>query len=149
MEVKVCCICGSKDIEREKLCIMGDKQEYYYWCNCCNDIRAVIPQAEFSERKYLQIGVFENGTYYAGETCDGMVYKSENAFLNYPDEICYIPEYGFDEGNNYFGNENEVDGYSYNDLLDICNGNETLCREMFYCLDWIAPETWFNEYEED
>lgn len=31
--------------------------------------------------------------YFKGETDEGMAYKDYDAFKNYPDKVCYIPEY--------------------------------------------------------
>lgn len=33
----------------------------------------------------------------AGHTANGYCYKNQIAFDNYPDSICYIPEYGFED----------------------------------------------------
>lgn len=35
--------------------------------------------------------------YEAGRTDEGMIFKDEDAFLNHPDKICYIPEVAFDD----------------------------------------------------
>ena len=106
-------------------------------------------------------------TYYFGEYgqfgCymnNGVVYKNKHAFET-GEGVCYINEYGFE-----FSNELDhlsdkeflaselvnnpyvaTQGYTRKDLLDICNGNERLAEDLFDHLDWMSPETLFDEWE--
>ena len=99
--------------------------------------------------KYFIIGSIENGIIHAGSTENGMVYKNEDAYYNRPDEICYVPEYGFPEDSSeYCGKIEEVSGYSRNDLMELCNGNRQLCDAVFQCVDWQDPSTWLSEIDE-
>jgi hypothetical protein len=58
----------------------------------------------------------------------GCIFKDEDAFLNRPDEVCYIPELS-----------DEV--YTRNNIVSICKGNEAIANDIFYSLDWQCPET--------
>lgn len=57
----------------------------------------------------------------------GYIFKDEDAFLNRPDDVCYITELS-DET------------YTKNDILSICKGNEEIASEVFYNIDWQSPE---------
>jgi hypothetical protein len=99
---------------------------------------------------YKLIGDIEDGVIHAGYSANGAVFKSEEAYLHYPDEICYVPEYGFPENTGpYKGAVEDVEGYTHHDLLKLCDGDEKLCDAMFSLLDWQFPETWLNEIEDD
>lgn len=67
-----------------------------------------------------------------GGTFNGWVFKDENAFLHHPDDVCYIPELSDTT-------------YTHNDILRMCNNQESLARECFYNIDWQHPETWIDE----
>ena len=54
--------------------------------------------------------------------------KDEDAFLNRPDEVCYIPELSDEK-------------YTRNDIISICKENEAIANEVFNNLDWQCPET--------
>jgi hypothetical protein len=99
--------------------------------------------------EYELIGNIENGIVYADESGNGMIFKSKEAYLHYPDEICYVPEYGFPKNERiYKGAVEDVVGYTHNDLLKLCDGNEKLCDIMFDLLDWQFPNTWLCENED-
>lgn len=57
----------------------------------------------------------------------GFIFKDEDAFLNRPDEVCYIAELSDKT-------------YTRNDIVSICRGNEEIAREVFYNVDWQSPE---------
>ena len=81
----------------------------------------------------------ENGlvAYDKGFSGEGMIFKDEEAFLHYPDRVCYIPE---------LEDEDEEDSmYTRQDFLDLCNGQEELAADCFYCLTWQDPSTWVEE----
>ena len=115
-------------------------------------------------------------TYYFGEygnfgcLCNtGVVYKNQEAF-DAGEGVCYIPEYAFDnadenmgslfefdakervgsdlEGNTYVATE----GYTREDLEDLCRGTGYHAEDLFNHLDWMYPETlleeWFRDDEE-
>ena len=95
---------------------------------------------------------------------DGVVYKDEEAFKT-GNGVCYINEFGFDnddensgplfefdmkeavaselEGNSYTATE----GYTREDLIRLCDGNEELAEDLFDHLDWMSPETLMDEWE--
>lgn len=100
---------------------------------------------------------------------DGVVYKDEEAFKT-GEGVCYIPEYGFEnesenanqlfefhakamvasgvECNSYVATE----GYTREDLEDLCRGTGYDAEDLFNHLDWMYPETlleeWFRDDEE-
>ena len=95
---------------------------------------------------------------------DGCIYKDEKAFLA-GKGICYIPEYGFTEDAKDYFTETELEliykntgvyeskvsasGYSRQDLISLCNGDNDLALELFYHLDWQYPETLCEEWDMD
>ena len=115
----------------------------------------------------------DNETIYFGEYgkfgcyCnDGVIYKDEQAFES-DNGVCYINEYGFDnedensgplfefaakeavasglEGNSYIA----TNGYTREDLINLCDGDEGMAKELFDHLDWMSPETLISEWEDD
>lgn len=112
-------------------------------------------------------------TYYIGEYgenhgCfmnEGTIYKDRKAFET-GEGICYIPEYGF---NNENQNDSELfefwakekassgitnnpyittTGYTRQDLIDLC-GSAILAQDMFDHLDWMCPETLWQDFCSD
>ena len=117
--------------------------------------------------------VTDDETYYFGEygrfgcyNNEGVVYKDEEAFKTGVG-VCYINEYGFDnddensialfefnakeavastiEENGYVA----TSGYTRQDLIDLCNGDEAMAEDLFDHLDWMFPETLWNEWCDD
>ena len=95
------------------------------------------------DRKYLKVGTYVPGTekketviqreYYR----QGWIFKDEAAFLIHADQVCYVPELS-DEG------------YTRQDFMALCNGQEDFAAECFRAVDWQCPETWVDEqYRED
>ena len=68
-----------------------------------------------------------------GATSQGFVFKDGEAFAEYPDRVCYIPE-------------NDDTLYTRRDFLNICEGSEEMAGELFRNVDWQHPETLFDEY---
>ena len=62
----------------------------------------------------------------------GYIFKDEAAFLSHPDQVCYVPELS-DEG------------YTRQDFLAMCNGQEELAEFLFEMVDWQSPETLKSE----
>ena len=117
--------------------------------------------------------ITDDETYYFGEYgkfgcyCnEGVVYKDRQAFET-GKGVCYINEYGFEnddenggmlfefdakesvaselEGNSYVG----ISGYTRKDLIYLCDGDESMAEELFDHLDWMCPETLWDEWCED
>ena len=95
------------------------------------------------DRKYLKIGTYVPETedkeaviqreYYR----QGWIFKDEEAFLSHADQVCYVPE--LSDG-----------GYTRQDFMALCNGQEDFAAECFRAVDWQCPETWVDEqYRED
>ena len=110
-------------------------------------------------------------SYYIGEYSEhagcygneGVTYKNRHAFET-GEGVCYVPEFAFENKS-----ENNCDlfefyqkeiaasellrnpywatgGYTRQDLIDLCNGEEDFAEEIFDHLDWMAPETLWEEY---
>lgn len=110
----------------------------------------------------------DDETYYVGEFgkfgcyCnEGIVYKDENAFKT-GDGVCYISEYGFEADDLLDANIKEIvatelksssyvaiSGYTRTDLVALCNGDEAIAEDLFDHLDWMFPETLWNEWLDD
>ena len=91
---------------------------------------------------YCKIGSYTPGTDEQEAVIDreyfrqGWIFKDEEAFLRHPDKVCYVPELS-DEG------------YTRQNFLELCNGQEKFARECFYAVDWQSPETWIDEQYRD
>ena len=86
----------------------------------------------------------------------GYGYKADFDWDNgNPDDIFYIPEFAYEEGES--GNSIPVvprgSAYSKNDFLRLANGNDAGALELFEWVDWQFPESardeGFFEDEED
>ena len=62
----------------------------------------------------------------------GWIFKDEEAFRLHPERVCYVPELS-DEG------------YTRQDFLAMCNGQEELAEFLFEMVDWQSPETLKSE----
>ena len=49
------------------------------------------------------------------------------------------------ENNSYVA----TSGYTRQDLVDLCDGNEDMARDLFDHLDWMSPETLMDEWLEE
>lgn len=82
-------------------------------------------------------------------TDNGFVFKDEEAYEKDWNAPCYVPEFAkgdfYDEVYDCYGDHDECDWYSHNDLLELCHYNHKICDDMFSCLDWSYPETWLND----
>ena len=81
---------------------------------------------------------------YGGE---GNIYKNEDAFLNRPDEVCYIPEYAAEDHEGWHMPESSDGCFTHNSLLALCKGNEEVCQDLFYSLEWTYPTTLLEEWD--
>ena len=95
------------------------------------------------DRKYLKVGTYvpeteENEAVIQREYYrQGWIFKDEAAFLFHADQVCYVPELS-DEG------------YTRQDFMALCNGQEDFAAECFRAVDWQCPEMWVDEqYRED
>ena len=68
----------------------------------------------------------------------GYIFKDEDAFLNQPDEVCYVPE---------LTEEDDDEGYTANDIIELCGGDVEYAKDIFYRLDWQHPSTLIDEDE--
>ena len=86
---------------------------------------------------YLKIGSYTPETEEQEAVIDreyyrqGWIFKDEEAFHHYPERVCYVPELS-DEG------------YTRQDFLDMCNGQEDVAALLFESVDWQSPETLLN-----
>ena len=87
---------------------------------------------------YLKIGSYTPETEDQEAVIDrgyyrqGWIFKDEEAFRLYPERVCYVPELS-DEG------------YTRQDFLAMCNGQEELAEFLFEMVDWQSPETLKSE----
>lgn len=111
---------------------------------------------EFAGKKVTVNGeTFYSQEYYSFDGMEyGYVYKNEQAFYENPDEVCYIPEYEFNDaywidvnGERYY----VVNGYTRKDLEKLVKDkvdedDEPINVEYFFQrLNWAYPETYLNE----
>lgn len=87
---------------------------------------------------YLKIGSYTPETEDQEAVIDrgyyrqGWIIKDEEAFRLHPERVCYVPE---------LSNE----GYTRQDFLAMCNGQEELAEFLFEMVDWQSPETLKSE----
>lgn len=87
---------------------------------------------------YLKIGSYTPETEDQEAVIDreyyrqGWIFKDEEAFRLHPKQVCYVPELS-DEG------------YTRQDFLAMCNGQEELAEFLFEMVDWQSPETLKSE----
>ena len=62
----------------------------------------------------------------------GYIVKDENAFLVYPNKVCYIPELSDTK-------------YTRIDFIEMCKGNVDFAEAIFYEVGWQHPETLIEE----
>lgn len=99
---------------------------------------------------------YQQNKVFPGATWQGFVYKNPNAFAGKSAEICYIPELDFrsltpDENGWYSLDqaEDECIGYTYQDFVDICDGEASVARVVFDSVDWQSPGTYYDELDEE
>ena len=108
---------------------------------------------------------------YVGEYgWQGVYYKDDDAWAD-NNGVVYIPEYGFENedqnagdlfefhakanvadkivNNPYVATADTGVGYTKQDFLNICAGNEDIAFDLFQSVDWQSPETLFNEWLDD
>ena len=93
---------------------------------------------------------------YCGEGC---VYKDEDAFLNHPDEICYISEHSFDdiEGDYMTVEEAKAEGETHKTIVGQCmdmwgedymltdEQAEYFAKDVFGLAEWACIQTYLME----
>lgn len=62
----------------------------------------------------------------------GYIVKDEVAYFAHPEQVCYVPELS-------------DTAYTHNDLLALCDSQESMARCCFDNVDWQCPETWIDE----
>lgn len=106
-----------------------------------------------------EIWIYKGNKYYiGGNTSQGYVFKDSKIYDNAPDEICYIAEadildhekLAFEKGKikaiDYNDVSNALCGYTHNDILNICEGNERIAREVFETCDWQHISSYYDEF---
>lgn len=63
----------------------------------------------------------------------GMIFKDEEAYKNYPDRVCYVPELS------------DIT-YTRQDFLNLCDGNVEMADELFDNCDWQHPESLLEDW---
>ena len=97
---------------------------------------------------------------YEPDSCgEGFVYKDEDAFLNHPDEICYIAEHAFDdiEGDYMTVEEAKTEGETHKTIVGQCmdmwgedymltdEQAEYFARDVFGLAEWACIQTYLVE----
>ena len=97
---------------------------------------------------------------YEPDNCgEGFVYKDEDAFLNHPDEICYIAEHAFDdiEGDYMTVEEAKTEGETHKTIVEQCidmwgedymltdEQAEYFARDVFGLAEWACIQTYLVE----
>jgi hypothetical protein len=97
--------------------------------------------------------------YEYGNCGEGFVYKNEDAFLNHPDEICYIAEHAFDdiEGDYMTVEEAKTEGETHKTIAEQCmdmwgedymltdEQAEYFARDVFGLAEWACIQTYLVE----
>lgn len=82
---------------------------------------------------------------YGGE---GNIYKNEDAFLNRPDEVCYVPEYAAEDREDWRVSESSDGCFTHNSLLALCKGNDAYSAETFQEEGaWYTTHIWMTGEE--
>lgn len=107
--------------------------------------------------------VYDDNNNLVGYECDscgeGFVYKNEDAFLNHPDEICYIAEHAFDdiEGDYMTVEEAKTEGETHKTIVEQCmdmwgedymltdEQAEYFARDVFGLAEWACIATYLTE----
>ena len=97
---------------------------------------------------------------YEPDNCgEGCVYKDEDAFLNHPDEICYISEHAFDdvEGDYMAVEEAKVEGETHKTIAQQVRDElgddytltdeqvEYIAKDVFELAEWACINTYLSE----
>ena len=67
--------------------------------------------------------------------------QERGCLLNRPDEVCYVPEYAAEDREDWRVSESSDGCFTHNSLLALCKGNEEVCQDLFYSLEWTYPTT--------
>lgn len=93
------------------------------------------------------IGSLEGNKFYGEKYKEGFVYLSLEAYEK-KDGVCYIPSTVLEElGDGVTIEEIEASGnkaYTYNDLLELCKGNDESVGFILRNIDWVHPETFID-----
>lgn len=107
--------------------------------------------------------VYDDNRNLIGYECDrcgeGFVYKDEDAFLNHPDEICYIAEHAFDdiEGDYMTVEEAKAKGETHKTIVEQCMDTwgedymltdeqaEYFATDVFGLAEWACIATYLAE----
>lgn len=112
-----------------------------------------------NKKEYFKVGEakVENGQvciqpdYYDDGITDGNIFKDAEAYEKDWNAVCYVPEYGFeDEGPDKDGFYHSFEGFTHNDLLELCHGNREWCDHLFHaqCL-WAYPGTYIEDADDE
>lgn len=93
----------------------------------------------------------EEDTVYAQSTEQGFIYKSYLAFWARTSDVCYIPEYGFSDPEDWISpgvyRLSKCDGYTYAEFVEACGGDEKIAEHVFDMVDWQSPGSYYDEME--
>lgn len=93
------------------------------------------------------IGSLENGKYYGAKYKEGFIYKNLEAY-EAKEGVCYIPSIVMEELKDGVTleeiKEAGYNAYTYNDLLELCKGNDKSVGFMLRSIYWVHPETFID-----
>ena len=114
-------------------------------------------QVSYGARVYAGNGVLLG--YKAEHSDEGRIFKDEDAFLNYPDKICYIPEVAFgdswfmpaevakDEGETRKSIIEQVEKSFKKDFLLTKKQTDFLAEDIFYYAEWACICTYLTDFD--
>lgn len=105
------------------------------------------------KEKYKGKWLYSGGWYNDGMAY-GTIYKNYSAFYEpwrykNPNEIVYIPEYGFPDDRTKRVSEDELQSSYTRQALVALTNSEAIAGELFDMLAWQHPESLWNELCED
>ncbi|KAA6302824.1 MAG: hypothetical protein EZS26_000994 [Candidatus Ordinivivax streblomastigis] len=107
--------------------------DYYRFSELLENMRFV---GEIKFQKNGSSPKIKKAYYNYGEAAD--IFIDEIAFRYFRHLICYIPDYGEEN--------NPEDGLTYNDFLEITEGNTDLARHLFDEVTWEYPSTLYEQW---
>lgn len=97
------------------------------------------------------IGSLERNKFYGEKYKEGFVYLSLEAYEK-KEGVCFIPSVVFEElGDGVTVKEIEDSGnkaYTYDDLLELCKGNDESVGFILRHINWVHPETFLDNLSE-
>lgn len=75
--------------------------------------------------------------------------KDADAFVNRPDDVCYIGEYDMEDLRDEDCDIENSGIWTRNDFIAACDGDEIKATELFGLCKWASPWTELDQWDED